>query len=191
MDANSALYQKIQTTYQFTDFEMQKMNYTISVISYEFSKFIILGIAFAVLGLFPEYAVLMLTLIPIRAFSGGIHFDHYYSCFLFTSLFFALPVLLSGIVLPHPIQLAVLLVCAVITYFIGPVTSKKRPPIQYARYQVFRRISTGLLLVWFFIFAFVGAFPYENLCFWIIALQTIQLICAKIARKGDIYEKDQ
>lgn len=190
MEAQSTLYHKIQTTYQFTDFEMKKINFTISVIKCELSKFIILGIAFALFGFFPEYMVLMLTLIPIRMFSGGIHFNHYSSCFIFTSFFSALPVLLTGIVLPHSAQLVILGLCVAITYLIGPVTSTKRPPIRYERYRAFRLISTSVSLVWFLVFAIAGAFPYQNLCFWVIALQTIQLICAKIARKGDmIYEK--
>ena len=190
MEAQSALYQKIQTTYDFTDFEMQKMNFTISVFKCEGSKLIILGIVFAVLGLFREYAILMLTLVPVRMFSGGIHFDHYYSCFLFTTLFSFLPILLTGITLPHSVQVVVMAASIGITYLVGPVTSKKRPPIPYKRYWVFRLFSTGVVLFWFFVFAFAGAFPYRNLCFWVIALQTIQLICAKIARKGElIYEK--
>lgn len=191
MQAQSAVYDKIQAAYQFTDFEMQKLNFTVTVIKYEFSKIILLGTVFGILGYFTEYAILMLTLIPVRMFSGGIHFNHYSSCFLFTSLFSALPILLTGIVLPHPVQLAILALCTVITYVTGPVTSTKRPPVRYARYCIFRLVSTGVVLMWFFIFAFAGAFPYQNLCFWVIALQTIQLICAKIARKGDIiYEKD-
>lgn len=191
MEAQSTLYHKIQTTYEFTDFEMQKINFMISVIKCELSKVIILGAAFAIFGFFTEYMVLMLTLIPIRMFSGGIHFNHYSSCFLFTSLFSVLPVLLTGIVLPHQTQLVILGLCVAIIYLIGPVTSTKRPPIRYERYRAFRLIATSVSLVWFFVFAFAGAFPYQNLCFWVIALQTIQLICAKIARKGDkIYEKD-
>lgn len=191
MEAQSALYQKIQTTYDFTDFEMQKMNFTISVIKYEFSKFIILGIVFALVGLFREYVVLMLTLILIRTFSGGIHFNHFSSCFLFTAIFIALPVLLSSIVvLPHTIQVIILAASVSITYLTGPVTSPKRLPLQYGRYRTYRLISTGIALIWFFVFAFARVFPYRNLCFWVISLQTIQLICAKLARKGDIYEKD-
>lgn len=190
MEAQSALYQKIQTTYDFTDFEMQKMNFTISVIKYELSKFLILGIIFALVGLFREYVVLMLTLIPIRTFSGGIHFNHYSSCFLFTAIFSSLPVLLSNIVLPHTIHVIILAVSVSIIYLTGPVTSPKRPPLQYGRYQTFRLISTGMVLIWFFVFAFARVFPYRNLCFWVISLQTIQLICAKLARKGEIYEKD-
>ena len=190
MEAQSALSQKIQATYHFTDFEMEKMHFTISVFKCEGSKLIILAIVFAVLGLFREYAVLMLTLIPIRMFSGGIHFDHYSSCFVFTTLFSVLPMLLTGITPPHSVQVAVMAVSIGITYLIGPVTSKKRPPIKYGRYRAFRLISTGVVFVWFFIFAFVRTFPFQNLCFWVIALQTVQLICAKIARKGDIYEKN-
>lgn len=191
MATQSALYQKIQTTYDFTDFEMQKINYTISVFKCEFSKIIILGAAFAFLGIFREFMVLMLMLIPVRRYSGGVHFRHYSSCFIFTALFFALPVLLRHIVLSYPLQLAILGISIAVTYIVGPVTAPNRPPLEYKMYQKFRLISTGLVLAWSIIIAFAGVFPYQNICFWMITLQTIQLICAKPARKGDIYEKTE
>ncbi len=189
METQSALYRKIQSTYHFTDFEMQRMKYTISVFHCEFSKLLILGIAFYIFGYFPEYIVLMLTLIPIRRYSGGIHFNHYSSCFLFTAFFFIMPVVLNSIVLPYVGQLVILALSAGVTYLAGPVTSTKRPPMKYKKYREAQLVSTAIVVIWFFIFAIVRVFPYENLCFWVITLQTIQLICAKIARKGDIYEK--
>ena len=158
METQSALYRKIQSTYHFTDFEMQRMKYTISVFHCEFSKLLILGIAFYIFGYFPEYIVLMLTLI-------------------------------NSIVLPYVGQLVILALSAGVTYLAGPVTSTKRPPMKYKKYREAQLVSTAIVVIWFFIFAFVRVFPYENLCFWVITLQTIQLICAKIARKGDIYEK--
>ena len=39
METQSALYRKIQSTYHFTDFEMQRMKYTISVFHCEFQTF--------------------------------------------------------------------------------------------------------------------------------------------------------
>lgn len=191
MATQSALYQKIQTTYDFTDFEMQKINYTISVFKCEFSKILVLGAAFAFLGIFPEFMVMMVALIPIRRYSGGIHFKRYSSCFIFTALFFALPVLLNHIVLSYPLQLAILDISIAVTYIVGPVTAPNRPPLEYKMYQKFRLISTGLVLAWSIIIAFARVFPYQNICFWVITLQTIQLICAKPARKGDIYEKTE
>lgn len=189
MATQSPLYEKIQMTYGFSDHDIQLIRYTLSALKCELSKLLVLGIVFSLAGLFPEYAVMMLTLVPIRRYGGGIHFNHYSSCFLFTALFFVLPVLLNEIVLPHAAQLTVLGLCTVTTLAVGPVTAQNRAPMARNKYQLFRLISAGLLLIWFLLFAFVKVFPYANLCFWVIALQTIQLICAKIVRKGDIYEK--
>lgn len=190
MAAQSALYKKIQSTYEFTDYEMKRLDYTLSVFKCEGSKLFILAAAFAVWGHFPEYIIVILTLLPVRRYSGGIHFNHYGSCFLFTALFFVLPVLLDGVVLSYPVQLAVLLFNVTATYLVGPVTSRKRPPLEYKKYRKFRYMSTTFVFAWFILFAFVRVFPYGNLCFWVLTLQTIQLICARIARKGEIYEKD-
>ncbi len=189
MTTQSGLYRRIQTDYDFSDLEMQQMKYTLSVLNYELTKFILLGIVASIFGLFAEYAAAMLVLLPIRIFSGGIHFNHYSSCLLFTGLFFAVPILLRDVAVPYGVQLFALLVCLFITYLTGPVTAEKRRPITYEKYCRFRLISSGLVLMWFLIFAIVKVFPYQNICFWMITLQSIQLLCAKFARKGEIYEK--
>lgn len=191
MKSQIGIYKRIQNTYHFTDLEMRRLDFTLTVFFYEISKFIILAILFSAVGLFQEYAISILVLMPIRIFSGGIHFNHYISCFLFTSVFFTVPVLLRSVSPDGPVRLGCMAICLLVTYLIGPVTSQKRPPITYKRYTLFRLISTGLLLVDLFLSEVFRVLPYENICFWVIVLQTIQLICARLARKGDIYEKNQ
>lgn len=191
MNSQTDIYRTIQNTYHFTDLEMKRLNYTLTVFFYEISKFIILAIVFSAAGLFQEYLVSILVLMPIRIFSGGIHFNHYTSCFLFTSAFFTAPILLQSVSVTEPVRLGILVLCLLTTFLIGPVTSQKRPPITYKRYTMFRLISSGLLLIYIFLLEVFRVLPYENICFWVIILQTIQLICARAARKGDIHEKNQ
>ncbi len=191
MAPQTGIYKKIQQKYGFTDFEIKKMHYTISLLGYEGSKLIIMGIFFGLLGLFQDYMVVLATLLPIRVCSGGLHFNRYWTCFTFTFIFIACPIFLHDVTVPQAGQFVSLLACLIITFFIGPVTSKKRPPIQYKRFLLFRLFTCGLLLLHFIHFAIARTFPGENICFWVIVLQTIQLLCAKLVRKGEIYEKVQ
>lgn len=191
MNLQIDIYKRIQNTYHFTDLEMRRLDFTLTMFFYEISKFIILAILFSAVGLFQEYAMSILVLMPIRIFSGGIHFNHYISCFLFTSVFFTVPILLRSVSPDEPVRLSLMAICLLATFLIGPVTSPKRPPITYKRYSSFRLISTGLLLIYLFLSEVFRVLPYENICFWVVILQTIQLICARVARKGDIHEKIQ
>lgn len=188
----TSFYHKIQNVYGFTDQEIRRMQYTLSVIGYEGSKLIVFGLLFGILGLFMEYLVTLAVLLPIRIFAGGLHFNHYSSCFLFTAFFLVCPLALRHIMPPDGIQIALLAACMLTTLAIGPIPSIKRPPFSYRRYTQFRLIAGGVIAIYLFIFAVIREFPGKNICFWVILLQTIQLICAKLVRKGDtIYEKAQ
>ncbi len=183
-------YRELQITYGFTDAEIRYLQYGRSILICEGTKFILLGIILGLLGHFQEYVIVMITLLPLRIFSGGIHFNHYFSCLLFTACFIVCPILLqSAISIPDTAQLPLLFLCLIATAFAGPVPSKKRPPLSHRRYCSFRRITCGLLLIYIILFGFVRSFPGESLCLWVILLQTIQLLCAKGARKGELDEK--
>lgn len=191
MSAQLERYKKIQEMYHFTDSEIQQLHYGVSILWYECSKFILLGIILGLLGRFQEYMITILVLLPLRIFSGGIHFNHYLSCFLFTGVFIACPIYLQNMVsMPESGQLLLLLVCLITTAIVGPVASKKRPPLSRERYRLFRRITCGLLLLYIILFGIVRTFPGENICLLVIVLQTIQLLCAKMVRKGELHEKN-
>ena len=81
--------EQIQSSYQFTDLEMAKMDYTLKVFAYELSKLVFFFVFFAVIGKFSEFAVCLVALLPFRWISGGIHLKHYWSCFIFSFCFFA------------------------------------------------------------------------------------------------------
>lgn len=82
--------EQIQSSYQFTDLEMAKMDYTLKVFAYELSKLVFFFVFFAVIGKFSEFAVCLIALLPFRWISGGIHLKHYWSCFIFSFCFLLL-----------------------------------------------------------------------------------------------------
>lgn len=183
-------YKSWQKMYGFTDHEIERLRYGLSVIASEGSKLILMTILFVVLGKFELYAIAVVTLLPIRIFSGGLHFNHYISCLLFTTSFFVLCVFLSThLYLSQQCQSIINGICLFITFFTGPVTSKKRPPLSHRQYNMYRLISSGLLFIYVVCFIVADTFPHRNLCFHVITLQTIQLVCARLARKGEKYEK--
>ena len=58
--------EQIQNSYQFTDLEMAKMDYTLKVFAYELSKLVFFFVFFAIIGKFSEFAVCLVALLPFR-----------------------------------------------------------------------------------------------------------------------------
>lgn len=52
-----------------------------------------------------------------------------------------------------------------------------------------RITSSVILLIYTVAYLVMENVPHRNIIFWSIILQIIQLFCAKLARKGEIYEK--
>ena len=95
--------EQIQSSYQFTDLEMAKMDYTLKVFAYELSKLVFFFVFFAVIGKFSEFAVCLVALLPFRWISGGIHLKHYWSCFIFSFCFFAVILFMGEMFYTSPI----------------------------------------------------------------------------------------
>ncbi|MCI5731027.1 MAG: accessory gene regulator B family protein [Eubacterium sp.] len=190
MSAYSRSLDKIQTSYQFTDKEMARMDYTLKVFFYETSKLLFYFLFFLCIGKYSEFVVCLIALLPLRWISGGLHLKHYWSCFLFSFLFFSVIILaLDGCVLPQEVQIILLTLCNIFLYLIGPVTSEKRKTMTLKRYQGMRYLSSGILFVYTILYFVLENVPHRSIVFWSIILQIIQLFCARLVRKGEIYEK--
>ena len=57
------------------------------------------------------------------------------------------------------------------------------------RYDKMRVLSSLILAIYTVLYFALQNVPHRSIVFWSIILQIIQLICAKLTRKGDIYEK--
>ena len=185
--------ERVQSSYHFSDYEMKQLRYTIQALSSELIKTILLSLLFFHLGHLTEFLVGTIVLISIRCNSGGLHMNHFLTCFLFTCIF----MLTTIIVLPHYVTVPwivrpfVLALCIGITYLMAPVASKKRPPATAAVRRRYRNASVRLLIVYSLLIVFLKTSPLAIICFWVIVIQTLQLLCAFLARKGEGNEKIQ
>lgn len=183
---------KIQNAYHFSDFEIAKMNYTLTVFAYEISKLILLTAFFLSIGYIKEFFISICILLPLRSISGGLHMGHYFSCLICTFLFFCIPILfLNRIILPYSVQLLTLFAATFSVFLIGPVPSKKRPLLTQKRYRITRLLSGGLMLFNSSILIYFPSFSCRNLWYWILILQAVQLMIARILRKGAVYIKSE
>lgn len=186
------LSSKIQKMYGYTDYEMAIIKYSITALFSELSKLIILGTAYAILGKLDLFIASFALLIFLRINGGGYHCKHYITCLLLTGFVsYAAIILLPQINIPnYSIILIVLTMCLFITYIIGPVPSVFRPEPDSL---LIKRCNNKCFLIIFFFIIIVSIFnsnriikPYLIVGFWTIILHSIQLIIAKILRKGGI-----
>lgn len=179
----------LQTQLNFTSYEAERILYGMQGITTELSKLIILFFISFPLGYADEILIATIVLLSIRCNCGGLHFSHYISCFMFTSFFYSSVILLSACPLPDSILAFGLLMCLGIFSFVGPITSSMRPQLTPLEVQKYSHRVTFLLLIYSSVLVLLESLPYRNLIYWVIVLQIFQLLCAKIARKGEIYEK--
>lgn len=182
---------KVQKEYGYTDYQIKLIKFSLTGIFYDLSKTLIFIIYFYATGKLIEFIFAAVPLILLRTKTGGLHFKKYWSCFLFSLIYFftvinILPVLITV----HPLVVyPVLLVCAVVDYMIGPIISSKRPAlaenvIKKAKIQSFQVVFIVAIL--FFIFPNV---PYLIVSFWTVVLHVVQLAIAKLLKEVKYNEK--
>lgn len=188
----SKLSSTIQEMYGYTDYEMAVIKYSITALLSELSKLIILGIAYAIVGKLDLFIASFILLVFLRINGGGYHCKHYITCLMLTGFIsFTAIILLPQIHIPnYSIVLIALTICLFITYFIGPVPSVFRPEPDSL---LIKQCNTKSFIIIFFFIIIVSIFnsntviePYLVVGFWTVILHTLQLIIAKILRKGAI-----
>ena len=178
----------LKEQYEFSDYQVAQLAYLAKTLISEFSKLLIMGIIFhEKLGI---YLFSVVVLILLRTATGGIHCRNYISCFLvsFSYMFLAL-IVLPEIPVNKVFQLIILFICMLCNYYIGPVTS---PVHEALEDTLVKRVKIQAFLVIFFYLTLtyiIPENPYVSAGFWIIILHTLQLITARIIKKGAPYER--
>lgn len=169
----------------FSPREIELLRYFYLCFLYESSKFIIMFVFFSLFHLQIEFCIEVFVLLSIRSFYGGIHFEHYSSCFAFTLIFFGIGLLLSeSAYLNNGSQICILFFCLIVSWTIKPITSKNRPKLSHRQEMRYHFLGMLLLFIYLLLFITLKTFPYKNICFWVIVLQTTQLVVARIFQKG-------
>ena len=179
----------LQDEFQFSSLDAGRIIYAIKAIFSELSKLLIALLVALPLGYADEVLIATIVLLSIRCNSGGLHFSHCRSCFLFTSAFYVMAIALSRYPLSNGYLALGLLLSLGIFLITGPITSVMRPRLTAAEVKKFSHRVIILLLVYSSLLILLETLPYRELIYWVIVLQIFQLLCAKIARKGEIYEK--
>ncbi|MCM1134239.1 MAG: accessory gene regulator B family protein [Clostridium sp.] len=178
----------LKRQYQFSDFQIAQLQFFGKTIASELSKLLIMGFVFKDrLGL---YLFAMAIMLPLRIAVGGLHCKTYFSCFLVTfSYTFLSLMVLPSIPVNKLCQMILLFICMLCNYYIGPVTSTVH--VALSKHHVKKVRIQAFLLIFFYIVVLyiVPESPYMTVGFWVIILHSLQLILARIIKKGEPYER--
>ncbi len=177
----------LQASFGYTDFQIEQIRYTVVSLLSEISKLFIMGIFFTMTHQFPQYLTAIIVLLALRTCTGGLHFKHYSSCLLVSFVIFYLGICqLPSITLPRPAYFIFLLVCVIANYLFAPVVSSYRPIPNGIQVRKSRRQAFTMITVYAMIMFIVPFNQYTVTGFWIIQLQSLQLIAAKILKRRSV-----
>lgn len=172
---------------KYSDYEIARIRYAGICVLSESSKFIIMLLIFSLMGRTKEFIIALLVLLSIRNFTGGIHLKHYISCLCFSIGFLTLIILSASILhIPELVQTIIMELGVVLIYWIGPISSDSRPEPSKKQKFNYKLFACFVLLFYICLFMFTEKLPCQNLIFWVIFFQIMQLCAAKIIKKRRI-----
>ena len=175
------MFALIQKKYDFTDYQIAQLKYTLTILFSEISKFAI--IAFLLRDHITMFLYAAVLLGALHISTGGLHAKTYWGCLLMSfSFFFASIYLLPQIGIPK-IWMAVLIIgCAAAIGLIGPIESKYRKPL--TDHAKKRLVAQSLIIILIHLILFcLNDSEILTVGSWIIIVQVAQLTMAKIYKE--------
>lgn len=172
--------------FELSAIEKAKLRYSMDVLFTDISKLLILLITFSLFGKSKEYIYSVVALLTIRPFTGGLHYDTYLSCLLFTATFFSIVIILNSTISLSYFAVFIFAFSFIVIYGIAPITHKNRPGYSKNKKSYFKTLSLVIVLIHFVSYLISMKSLYLNISIWVILLQSFQLL---IKKGADIYEK--
>ncbi len=174
----------LQKTYGYTDFQIGQIRYVIMSLLSEFSKLLIMGIFFYCINLFGQYITAAFILCMIRTCAGGLHFKHYITCFLVSfGIFFAGVTMGVHFLCSKWYALIILTICIIIHFVCAPIVSSYKPTPSGVMILRAKRQSFTVITLFAIAFYIIPENMYMNTGLWIIVLQSLQLVVAKLTNE--------
>ena len=170
----------------YSDYEIKKIRYILLCIFSETSKIIIIGLLFAWAGFFLEFVEITLLFFVLRGYGGGLHFNHFMSCFIFSLAAFFCILLLNQAFPFHffILEEAILFVCLIVIYCLSPITSAFRPEPDSLVIKQSKRINACFILLYALLVSIVPYHHFISLGIWTIIIHTLKLAIAAILKGG-------
>lgn len=177
-------HEYLNNTLGYTEYEIAQMRYFVTSILSEISKILLIGTYFFAIGKLSLFLFGAFILCILRICTGGLHFSHYIPCLLMSFfIFFAGICMLNPIPVIKPVQLMLLCICVLVNYTCAPIVSAYRPIPDGVRVHRSKRQSFWIITFYAIILFIVPENQYTDIGFWMIILQSMQLIAANIVKR--------
>ncbi len=174
----------IKEKYGLSNYQVAQLAFVFKTLSSELSKILIMGLIFN--NSLKLYVFLLTIMCFLRTFSGGLHFYTYNQCLLASTIYMGVIIfVLSDISLPLYALLFLLTICIILCYKIGPVLSKYRTHFPEKQLYFCRNVTCLTIFIYALILYIIPDNPYFLAGVWMIILHSLQLLVAKIRKKGE------
>ena len=178
----NSIWDYVFKNYDLNEEEKNKVRYVLTSFMYDFSKFLIIGCTFFILGRFKEFLMCAVLMFFIRPGIGGFHFRHYISCLLFSFSIIGLSVAMAEYFsVSKAACLVILAVSLTIFGLTEPVSTAGRsntPKNISARLKLQNFVKIGIYLLAVYIFPFSSIFVCGTFLILLLALQLAVAHCA-------------
>jgi Membrane protein putatively involved in post-translational modification of the autoinducing quorum-sensing peptide len=174
---------KIVLDNEYTDEDVEKIQYSLEAIIGEVSKMTFLIVFFLSLGRLKYFIFSSIILISIRIYSGGVHGKNNLECLIYSLIIFTFPcIIVIDIINWNIVIFKVLAVFSIlIIAFFSPIPSVNRPIISRKRKLKFKILATFFCIAWIIIlFNFSLGSNLFKCGISIIILQAAQLLLAQL-----------
>lgn len=174
----------IDKNMEISECDKKLLLFTVNCILYDVSKLLLFILIFYLMHKLDLFLYAFIILLPLRTFSGGLHFKHYLSCLLFSLGYFLLVTIpLASLHLPLALLLPSLFLCTVINVLQGPIRSASRPPLPQkevlkCKKKTFFATCFGIALV-----GLCYQTKFTPVGYWTILLHSAQLVIASLLKK--------
>jgi len=173
----------LKEKYNLSNYQIAQLVFLLKTLSSEFSKMLIMGILFRNHMLL--YIFALIIMLCLRCTTGGLHFYTYLSCLAASTIYLWLAVvLLPNFMLPKTLRLISLLFSLIICYYCCPVPSKYRPEYPHSLITRCRKTVCSFVFIYTLILYIIPENQYLTVGFWVVILHSLQLLVAKIQKKG-------
>lgn len=174
----------LRENYHLSNYQIAQIFFLFKTIASEISKIIIMGILFH--NHLKPYLFGLCVMVILRSALGGLHFYTYISCLITSILYLWFAIyILPNITIIKLLQLMILLFCILLCYRVGPITSKYRPPECAQHFQRSTHFACSFIFIYALILYIMPEKQYLTIGFWVIILHSLQLLVAKIRKKGE------
>lgn len=174
----------IRRKYDFSDYQIAQLRFFFLSAFSEISKLLMISLFF--LDDLPLFFWTIALFQVFRSSCGGLHCKTYWSCFLVSLAYMFTAIrILPLIPVSTLFQMVTLLLCIIITHRIGPLISVLHPVLSESVNRRLKNRVLVLIFIYLVILYMIPQNPYLIVGYWVIILNTLQLVVAKLQKKEE------